>query len=362
MRLSVVPVLLFAGLMLLSQSQSKSKLRIIHADYNLGRKVNNKQLRILKGSVHVIKDTVQMYCDSAYYYEQRNVLELMGRVKVNNGHRIVKANKIIYFVDDDLTECLGNVRASSTSDSIYAQRLIYNLKKKDATASGDVYLWSKKDYIVITGQHGYFNDANSYFRVSNNSHFIQIDSTSQDSFQVFSETLEYFGDTLNYAYAVDSVKISQGEFLAHCDTAWYYNKTETAWLKGNPIAWIEKSELTGTVIKAQFESTNLKHIDIIGNAKAKTLQDSSETNYNILTGKLIEFFIEEKKPKLVIARDNAISVYYLSGQNDKGINYSTSDSIFVFFKEGELDSIEIMGGSEGIYYPDSYKGERAFGN
>ena len=135
-----------------------------------------------------------------------------------------------------------------------------------------------------------------------------------------------------------------------------------AWLKGNPKAWFDKSELTGSIIKAKFDSTDLKHIEVTGKAQAKTLKDSSETEYNILKGKRIEFFIEEKKPKLVIARDNATSLYYLSEQNDSGINYSTSDSIFVFFKEGELDSIQIMGGAQGTYYPDSYKGERTFGN
>jgi lipopolysaccharide export system protein LptA len=362
MRLNVLPVLVFAGLLLLSQSNTKSKVRIIHADYNQGRKENNEQLRILKGSVHVVKDTIQMFCDSVYYYEQRNVWELMSNVRVSNGHRKIKANKIIYFPDDDLTECLGNVRASSAKDSLFSRRLIYNLKKKDAKANGDVYLWSKNDNAIVTGQKGYFNDAQSFFRVSQKSHFLQIDSASKDSFQVFSEILEYYGDTLSYAYALDSVKIVQGNFLAHCDSAWYYNKSQTAWLKGNPIAWIEKSELTGTVIKAQFDSTTLKHIDVLGKGQAKTLQDSSETEYNILKGKTLEFFIEEKKPKLVIARDNATSLYYLSEQNDKGVNYSTSDSIFVFFKEGELDSIEIMGGAEGIYYPDTYKGERVFGN
>jgi len=362
MRFSVLPLFLFAGFLLVAQSTSKSKIRIIHADYNLGRKANNEQLRILKGSVHVIKDTVQMYCDSAFYYEQRNVLELMGRVKVNNGQRTVKANKIIYFPDEDLTECLGNVRASSPKDSLFARRLIYHLEKKDAKANGDVYLWSKKDLTVITGQHGYFDDAKNYFRVTDNSHFMQIDTAARDSFQVFAQVLEYYGDTLNYAYAVDSVKILKGGFLAHCDTAWYYNKTEVAWLKGNPVAWFDKSELTGKVISAQFDSTDLKHINVTGKAQARTLKDSSETDYNILKGKKIEFFIENKKPKLVIARDNATSLYYLSEQNDSGINYSTSDSIFVFFKEGELDSIQIMGGAQGTYYPDSYKGERVFGN
>ena len=260
MRFIVLPLFILVGLLLMAQSQSKSKIRIIHADYNLGRKVNDEQLRILKGSVHVIKDTIQMYCDSAYYYEQRNVLQLLSNVKVNNGSRVVRATKILYYPDDDLTECIGNVRATSIKDSLFARRLVYNLKKKDASASGDVYLWSKKDFATVTGQYGYFNDAQRLFRMTKNSHFTQIDTTTSDSFQVFSEVLEYYGDTLNYAYAVDSVRISQGDFLAHCDTAWYYNKSEIAWLKGNPIAWVEKSELTGTVMKAKFDSTDLKHI------------------------------------------------------------------------------------------------------
>lgn len=359
MRLLALPLLFFAALVI--SAQSGSKIHIIHADLNLGRKVNNEQLRILKGAVHVLKDTINMYCDSAFYYEDRNKLELLGHVVVDNGIRKLYAQKIDYYPDEDLTECFNNVRVSGEKDSLFAQRLIYNLKTKEASAYKDVYLWSKQDNAIIMGEKGYFNNTDSYFRVTDNSHFIQIDTAGSDSFQVWAQKLEYFGDTLKYTVAVDSVKITKGDFRAHSDTAWYYSKSETSWLKGNPKVWVGKSELTGKRIRATFDSTKIKNINIYENAFAKTLNDSVNNEYNILKGKSIEFFLENEKPQLVIARQNASSTYYLEEGSEKGINHSTSDSIYVYFKKGELDSIEIIGGAQGTYFPESYKGVKNIG-
>jgi len=75
----------------------------------------------------------------------------------------------------------------------------------------------------------------------------------------------------------------------------------------------------------------------------------------------LNYYLLRHNPELVISRLNASSKYFLNQDADQGSNYSTSDSIYVFFKSGKLDSIEIIGGAEGIYYPDSYKGERKFG-
>ncbi len=359
MRFLTIPFLLFIAIIIISQSNSK--IRIIHADLNLGRKVGNEQIRILKGSVHVVKDTLHMFCDSAYFYESRNTLELLGNVVVDNGYRIIKAKKIIYFPDDDLTECTGSVRASSKTDSLFTHRLIYNLSKKETSAYDSVYLWNKNNNVFITGKNGFFDETANYFRVKDNSYFLQVDSATNDSFQVLAQKIEYFGDTLNYAYAVDSVTIWQGKLKAVCDTSWYYSDSEVAWLRGKPITWFENNELKGTEIKVTFDSSKVERLNVFGEAQAITMNDSVKNEYNLLKGKTIEFFIKESQPELVISRLNASSKYFLSQEADQGSNYSTSDSIYVFFKSGELDSIEIIGGAEGIYYPDSYKGERKFG-
>jgi len=193
MRFLSVPFLIFASIILISQSGSK--IHIIHADLNQGRKVNNQQLRILKGNVHVLKDTTHMYCDSAYYFEERNTLELFGNVVVDNGHRIIKAKKIIYFSDENLTECIGFVRATSETDSLFTHRLIYNLKNKEAVANDSVFLWSKKDDVYMKGENAFLDEKTSYFRVTENAYLLQIDSTTNDSFQINAKKIEYFGDT-----------------------------------------------------------------------------------------------------------------------------------------------------------------------
>ena len=64
------------------------------------------------------------------------------------------------------------------------------------------------------------------------------------------------------------------------------------------------------------------------------------------------------RPDRVIARRNAISVYQIEEDKIKqGTNSASSDSIIVYFKEGEADSISIIGGTEGIFYPADWKGE-----
>lgn len=360
MRLLSIPILFFSAFILLSQSPSK--VRIIHSDLNLGRMVNNQQIRILKGSVHVVRDTVHMFCDSAFYFENDDKLVLLGKVYLDNGHRKLRALKITYYQESDLFESEGKVRVTGPDDSLYAHRLLYYQKKKESIATDSVYILSKKDNVVITGEKAFFSDEKNYFRVENNARFLQVDSAKKDSFRVFAETLEYFGDTLQFALASDSVIILQGNLKARADSTWYYREKEIAWLKGNPIVWLEKSELQGMKIKATFDSTKINHLDVYENAQAKTLNDTIPNEYNILTGKSIEFFITKNKPDLIIARNNASSIYYLNEEGDKGSNYSTSDSIYVFFREGKPDSIEIIGGAQGTYYPDSYKGEKKFGN
>ncbi|MEJ2543944.1 MAG: hypothetical protein P8Y99_07735, partial [Calditrichaceae bacterium] len=160
----------------------------------------------------------------------------------------------------------------------------------------------------------------------------------------------------------DSVTILQGALRAICDSAVYETESELVSLFFKPFAWYEDNKLSGKFMEAQFDSLKLKEIIVTEEAKAVSLVDSISKKENILTGNKIHFTIENNKPKLVIATNNATSIYYLQTEEkkDQGCNYATSDTIQVYFAEGKLDSIAIKGGSEGIYYPEEYKGKKVF--
>jgi len=353
-RLYFLPFLLWTVL-----AFSATRLQVIHADVNQGRMINGEQRRILSGNVHVLNDTTHIYCDSAIFFEKRNVLELVGNVVLDNGHHRLLAQKVTYYPDLDKAVCEQNVRVSSSKDSLFADALTLWLNTSSGNANGHVLLWDKKRRSKISGDHADFKKMSKHFKCWENARFFKKDSNDNAPLIVTAASIRYLGGEQPKAIAVDSVTISRGTFKSHSDSAVYLSKSEQAVLTGQPQAWIDKSTMQAERILADFDSSKVKHIYLSTNAKAVSLVDSLKKTYNVLQGKIIEFFLTDAKPDSIISRNNASSIYYLDKNGEQqGSNYSTSDSIFVYFKHGKPDSIEIIGGAQGTFYPDGYKGEK----
>ncbi len=341
---------------------SNDRLDLIHADKNTGKKIGSEQLRILSGNVHFVQDTLSMFCDEAVFYEIQEKLEFRGNVLIDNRQRKIRADKIVYYPKTKLAVCTGKVKITGENDSLYAEHFTYNFEHKDASGRKNLYILDRTNNVQIWGDRGVYDQNKNYSMVEQNARLMKIDTASSDTLIIKGRRLEYFDVEDNRRAVVqDSVIILQGGLKAQCDSAVYYPDLNIGWLKMKPIAWYENNELSGVEMKVHFDSLKVRDIYVYGDGIAKSLADSAKGRYNELKGKSIEFQIENDKPKTIIARDNAISLYYLKEkENDQGSNFATSDSIFIHFKNGELDSINIIGGSEGIFYPENYKGEMGF--
>jgi hypothetical protein len=126
----------------------------------------------------------------------------------------------------------------------------------------------------------------------------------------------------------------------------------------NPIAWQGENEMTGMKIDFTLDSLKINEIFLYEKAQIKSLADTLNGKYNLLKGKMIQVSLEDGVPAQIIARRNAISVYRIEENKvEQGTNSASSDSIIVYFKTGEVDSISIIGGTEGTFYPADWKGE-----
>lgn len=354
---TVLPLLMLA----LFLGAATSGLELLHADKSIGKKQNNEQLRIFTGHVHFRQDTIQMFCNEAIFYEEQDRVDFLGNVLINDGHRVIRADKIEYYPDAHLTVCRGQVQIKSKSDSLYADYFTYNFKSQQAYAEQNVFIRNLENNVQIWGDLGKYEPQLKHSYVQSNARLMKIDSAGKDTLLVTAHQIKYFDEKPARAVAIDSVIITQGALKAVCDTAIYYPDEESALLRHNPHVWYEDSQLSGLKIEAKFDSLKIRQIFIEGSAQAKTLADSLTGEQNVLKGKKIKFQIEFGKPKLITATDNASSIYYLTeNENNQGTNFATSDTIFVHFIEGELDSIQIKGGAEGVFYPHEYKGEKSF--
>ncbi len=354
---TVLFVWLFA---FLGVQKSGDGLQLIHADRHIGKKVDGEQLRIFEGNVYFEQDTLRMWCDRAVMHEQKKRIDFTGNVKITDGHRTVRAKRIEYYWETRRADCFDRVQIRSAEDSLFADYLQYDFKSGRAEAKGNVFIFDRKNMTYIWGQTALYQPVQKLSRVCNDARLMKLDSAGRDTLHIYARLLQYRKlSSQRVADAFDSVKILQGRLKAVCDTAYYYVDDEQAILRPKPIAWYENSELQAKLMTVYFDSLKLREIKLEGNALAKTLADSVSGEYDILKGKRIYFYIKNKKPQRIVAVDNASSLYFITDSTaaDKGANFATADTIKIFMKEGKLDSIAILGGAQGTYYPQQFKKE-----
>jgi len=334
-------------------------LELIHADRSVGQKINGEQIRFFEGNVHFQQDTLDMYCHRAMFYTEQNRADFIGEVEILDGIRHLKADKIEYYPETKLAICLGNVTITTEDDSLAAQKFTYDFNSEETSAAGSVYIYDKPNRLHLWGEYGNYQPESQSSEIQSKAKLMRVDSVGNDTLIITSSKMEYVKNETPMAIATDSVRIIQGNLIAVCDSAIYYPDEEIAWLRQNPSAWYDDSEMSGLSIKIEFDSLELNNIHIFGQAKAISLADSVKDEWNVLKGKEILLHILDRKPREIIAMGTASSVYYLEDESSEtGMNFATSDTVKIYFSEGKADSIDILGGSEGVYYPENYKGAR----
>ena len=335
-----------------------NRLYLVHADKSVGQLIDDQKVRRLVGHVEAYQDTLRMLCDEAIFWEEKERADFIGRVKFYDGHHTLWADKVIYYTNSRIANCTGNVRISGKNDSLYAEEFIYRFAENNAQGKTNLFLWDKQNNARVWGDSGLYISSESQSYIDGAARFEHNTSEKSDTLIITSKHMEYHGADKRHAIAVDSVRIFNGEIRASCDSASYLVEEERVYLRIQPLAWQRDNEMSGEVIDLVLDSLKMKEIFIHQKAHVKSLADSVNKKYNHLRGKSIQVSLVDQHPDRIIARNNASSVYLLQEEEEKkGINSASSDSILIFFKQGEVDSIAIIGGAEGIFYPPDYKGD-----
>ena len=337
---------------------SDGRLHLIHADRSFGKIIDGQKVRYLVGNVEAYQDTLKMYCDEAIFYEDQNLTEFNGNVLIDDSHHRLWADKIIYNTETRIANCLGHVRISGQKDSLYAEKFIYAFRSQNAEAEKNVYLWDKESNAIVTGDAAHYIADLNESHVSGNAYFAHHQRDQADTMMITSEKMAYYGLEPKRAVAEKNVRIFKGNVQATCDSATYFVTDESVALRIDPVAWQEESRMKGLKIDFILDSLEIKEIFLTDKAEITTLADTLENKYNILRGRSIQVSMINQEPDKIIARNNAISIYRVEENKVKqGTNSASADSIMVYFFQGEADSIAIMGGIEGIFYPADWKGE-----
>ncbi len=275
------------------RQQPKSKVYLIHSDL-LRKDSRHPDAQVVVGNVVFRHDSVYMYCDSAYYYDQRSSFEAFSNVKMNQGDTLfLYGDRLYYDGNTQIAEVRNNVRMENRNTTLLTDSLnydrVYNL---GYFFEGGTLM---DDQNVLTSEWGEYNPSTKQSVFNYNVKLVN------PQFTLTSDTLEY-NTVSKVAEIVGPSDIVSDNNHIYSESGRYNTATGKADLFQRSVITNDGKQLTGDTL---FYDRNKG----IGEA-FHNMEMRDTVNKNMLTG---DYGFYNEKTKYAFATRKAVAMDYSQG-------------------------------------------------
>lgn len=282
---ALLSALFFATTLSFSQSD---KLKLLPGSKLLEYDQRNSTYRLV-GNVRFQYQENTMFCDSAYFNENTEIVKAYGKVHINKRDTLnLFCDSLRYNGKTQKAKLWGNVRVRDKEYKLTTDTLEYDSKAGQAHFHHGGKVESTTSSEVLTSRVGYFHPESKNFFFSRNVHYK-------------SEELEMSTDTLRYLYSKNTTyfygptDIISEDANMHCESGEYNVSSGKGSLIGNASISREKDFTSGDTLIYNPEEGysegkgNVRFVDSLENIsfEANYAFNSDSLKYSFLTGNAI---------------------------------------------------------------------------
>ncbi|OVE78875.1 hypothetical protein BVY01_04110 [bacterium I07] len=353
-----LPITLFSCFLLsqfglaMETAQQTNRPRLVYADSLIGSVRDGREVRQLWGNVEIVQDSAILHCDHAIWWEDVDLIDLIGRVFINDGTRILESDTVRYDGKHKIETATGRVKLTSGKRMLETRWLRYWQENEKAEAKGDVVVNDFIEMAVLTGVRAEYDRNKDYTRVEGNPRFTKTDSVDSTKLIVSGVIMEAWGEN-QIILIQDSVRIDKGALTAMCRMAEYHSDDDILFLKNLPVVWHRKQRMKADSIDIHLQGVSFQGGVLRGSSEIQSL-DSLYSD--VLKGELIEITASEDTIRQIVIEGQASSQYYNTDDDsgDPGKNVFSGDRIVLHFTGDKLKAVKILsepGQSSGTYSP-----------
>lgn len=326
-----------------SFGQEKRKIIIKKAPFFEKDKINFPDASLLtrndKDQVLISHDGIMLYCNKAYFYENKNFVEAFGNVVLKQGDSIyLNADYVEYNGDIKFAFAKGNVTFKEPqsilySDSLFFNRniqqvyyknrskLIRNLTDTILSDNGIYYLNEKKysfkyNVDLKTPKYLIYSDLLDFYTLSGKSNFYGPTEIFTDDSEIFCE-VGYYDTTNDNGYFIKNAEIDFNEYKINADSI-YFDKRKNYSSATNNIKILDT--LNKTLTKGHFAEI-FRNKDSMLIEKRAIIASFKEVDTTYIHGETI-IVTGKKNQQIIKASENGkILSGKISGKCDS-IHYS----------------------------------------
>lgn len=388
----------------------QSRVRILQADVLQGA---GEDMRKLIGNVELRTDDFSIVCDSAYHFQRDERIEAFGNIEIKSGEDIIWADYVRHNLRTEQSEFQGRVILNNKSTTVFSTKAFFDHKTGIATfpeylrmedengvltsetgiyynradsaifriavqiadstqyteadslftnreagyyeLHGNVFLKDSEQNVIIRGDY-VEADAEGYRKVFGNSLMRRINSEKEDT--TFVQARELHIQELDTTYLFDAfedVRIWTNRYSSLSDTANYDDGREVFILTGDaPKTWFNDIQLSGPYIEITLEDDQIR--SLLSHHRPFAVQKDSATGLlHQITGDTLFVDFKDGEINFLQMRNNP-ELYYHSKDNegnpDGAIELKTNEYIIMFFKDGEMTDGKAKKQSDGVFHPE----------
>ena len=295
--------------------------------------IAGRSIKFISGDVIFNKGNLILNCQEGRHYEKNDLAVLYKKVSAIQEQRTLTCDTIKFFSKEDRLLSIGSSHILDPDYDLKADSITVFTKQDSGVALGNVIL-KQKGQTIKANRIEYQKDKDQ--------------------------------DGVSYT-AIGDVIIEDSLRIATCGKAKYDRKNEVTTLEVEPKITENERVLSGEKIILQYNKEELERLHIPKKAFAVTpiegfqrsRSDSTEIGDTLkyadrMEGSQLTSYFENGKLDSLRIVGMAKTLYHVFEDSIyQGKNNASGDTIIMMFMENELNTLKIIGGSEGKYIPDS---------
>ena len=210
---------------------------LLHANITKFDKELNPDAHVLVGDIVFRRDSMYMYCDSAYFFTKKNSLQAFGNVRMEQGDTLfLYGDYLDYNGDTNMAKVRNNVRLEDKTSVLETDSLNYNRNTNLAYYFNGGTLYD--DNSTLDSNWGEY-DVTTKLAVFKDAVYLQ-----NPQFTLESDTLQY-NTVTNVSKIVGPTEIVNGDNTIYSELGYYNTNNRQAILLDRSVVMNNNKELTG---------------------------------------------------------------------------------------------------------------------
>lgn len=313
---------------------------------------------ILLDQVKYVSNKDRLEGDSLYYNEDTRLMTLLGKgsITTENG-TIQSSKKLVYNDSSGVFTTMGRASLQDSTNQLEADQILKEDRTGNLIASGNVF-WqdSVNDASIQCDSLHMDKSTNRVTAVGEGRQpLFKSFHHTHDTLYLKADTLvAYQTDTISKARSIEAyhdVSVYRSDLQARCDSLTYNEKDSIFTLYDHPVIWSDTSQFFADTIKLLQSGNQIKSLYLIQNAM---IVNSPDLKYfNQIKGRRIRADFDSSNLQQVDVLGNAEAVYYIldDARAYIGVNKIICSTILVRFGNNQVDRIYFYTSPNGTMHP-----------